>query len=91
MSTETITEKDAKDGTEFEEYPVYSMAVLWSMEALRLNEEYVWDQTPVPVDGDALARSRASERRLAASWEILEAVALDRLRNNHHEIDRSNR
>lgn len=90
--TEAITTKEAKDGTEFEAYSVYSMAVLWSMKAHNLNDSYVEGiSVPLPLDGDQAARSRFQELRLADAWDKLNAAAIRKLKTNHAEINRSGR
>jgi len=83
--TETSTEKAAKDGAEFEAYPTYSLAVLWSMDALKEHEK------PIPLDGDAIARTRFQELRLAEAWDKLNAAMISRLQGNHYMIGRSGR
>ena len=83
--------KAAKDGTEFEPYPTYSMSILWSFDALTPDAFAFAGVSATPLDGDAMARTRFQELRLADAWTKLEAGRIRRLRNNHHEIDRSNR
>ena len=77
--------KPAKDGTEFEAYPTYSLAVLWSMDALKEHDK------EIPLDGDAIARARFQELRLAEAWDKLNAAAIDRFRGNHRTINRTGR
>lgn len=70
----------------------YSMGILWNMDARRLDEDVkAGKELPAPLDGDALARAAAREKRLAEAWEILDAAKIDRLKRNHHLIDRTNR
>lgn len=70
----------------------YSMGILWNMDAERLTEDVKNDkELPAPLDGDALARAAARERRLAEAWEILDEARINRLKSNHHLIDRTNR
>ena len=72
-------------------YESYSMGILWNMTALTPEEFNAAAVAPTPLDGDALARTAASERRLAEAWKILDAAKIERLRRNHDEIDRCNR
>ena len=83
--TSRQTEKQAKDGAEFEAYPTYSLAVLWSMDACKEHEK------EIPLDGDAIARARFQELKLAAAWDRLNAAAIDRFRGNHRTINRTGR
>jgi uncharacterized protein involved in type VI secretion and phage assembly len=55
-------------------YPVYSMAILWNMNAwdLQLAADHYRDYA-VPVDGDALARSEAKRHKNDAAWARLAA------------------
>ena len=77
--------------TEFERYPTYSLAVLWSMRALTPEEFEHAAVSETPLDGDAIARTRFQELRLADAWDKLNAAAIDRFRNNHRYINRSGR
>jgi hypothetical protein len=84
--------KAAKDGAEFEAYPTYSMAVLWSMDALKLTHDV--GENPIfeaPLDGDALARAGYRTRANQGKWDVLKLDCLELLRNNHGEIGRNNR
>lgn len=69
----------------------YTMGILWNMTALTPKEFEHAAVSATPLDGDALARTAAGERRLAEAWKILDAAKIERLRRNHGEIDRSNR
>ena len=69
----------------------YSMAILWSIPIDMLERDNARYGTETPVDGDAAARSRYQELRLADAWNKLNEAAIRKLRNNHAEIDRNNR
>jgi hypothetical protein len=92
MTTEPLTTNTAKDHTtEFERYPTYSLAVLWSMKALTPDEFEAAAVSDTPLDGDAIARTRFQELKLAEAWDKLNAAAIDRFRHNHHKINRTGR
>jgi len=70
----------------------YSMGVLWNMDARRLTEDMTKNpRLEAPLDGDALARAACREQKLAEAWRILDEAKINRLRRNHHEIDRTSR
>lgn len=73
------------------EYPVYSMAILWNMKALTPEQFAHHHVGDTPLDGDALARVGCRTAASQAKWDELREECLERLRNNHHEIDRPNR
>jgi hypothetical protein len=81
----TSQTKDAVDhkGTDtFTSYPTYSMAILWNMNAHKLNADmrgmFVDSRhSGVPVDGDALARSAARRHKNDAAWARLAADIRD--------------
>lgn len=86
--------KAAQDHTtKFERYPTYSLAVLWSMDLHKItyNRWMGTEDDALPIDGDAMARTRFQELRLADAWDKLNAASVRRLRNNHHEINRRGR
>jgi hypothetical protein len=92
MTTEPLATNEAKDDTtEYERYPTYSLAVLWSMKALTPEEFEAAAVSPTPLDGDAMARTRFQELRLADAWDKLNAAMISRLKGNHHLINRSGR
>lgn len=69
----------------------YSMSILWSISVDMLERDHSRYGTETPVVGDAAARSRYQELRLADAWNKLNAAAIRKLKNNHAEIDRNNR
>lgn len=69
----------------------YSMGILWNIQVDMLERDNARYGTETPLDGDALARGRYQELKLADAWTRLDAAAASRIRNNHHEINRNNR
>ncbi|ALF00780.1 hypothetical protein MAGGIE_24 [Arthrobacter phage Maggie] len=67
----------------FEPYETYSMAVLWNMSAQTAHD--------APVDGDALARSNWQTLSIQRQWERLTPCQVQKIRDNHHEVDRDSR
>jgi len=71
------------------DYSVYSMAILWNMNAHDLNvDARHFAFKAVPVDGDAPARSRALQLKNSAAWAKLRREGLELLRGTHNESDK---
>lgn len=69
-------------------YRTYSMAILWNLNPNDLNTHVRLGLEPLPVDGDALARSSARIRKNTEAWKTLAADVLDRLRTNGADSDK---
>jgi hypothetical protein len=55
-------------------YPVYSMGILWNMNAWDLQHAAGhYEDYAVPVDGDGLARAAAKRHKNDAAWARLAA------------------
>ena len=74
-------------------YPTYSMSILWNMDAGAATVAALafGELSEIPLDGDGAARAANRAMLTAHEWRDLKAVQRERLRNNHHEIDRTNR
>jgi hypothetical protein len=69
-------------------YRTYSMAILWNLGVADLNRQTIMGLEPLPVDGDALARSSARIRKNTEAWKTLAADVLGRLQTNGADSDK---
>jgi len=74
-------------------YPTYSIGILWNMNAADATVAALafGELSEIPLDGDAAARAANRAMLTRHEWRDLKAIQRERLRNNHHEINRPNR